>query len=76
MKVPATILANLALLLLLALSGKSVLLLDEWPIYLGVCTASLVGAGLGSYAREHVPKQRLLFMLYLCCGPPSQIFSR
>jgi hypothetical protein len=64
-KVPATILANAARLLLLALSGKPVLLLDEWAVYLGVCAASFVGAGLGSLAREHVPKQRLLVMLYL-----------
>jgi hypothetical protein len=64
-KVPATILANIARLLLLAFGGKSVLLLDEWPIYLGVCVGSFVGAGLGSCVREHVPKQLLLFFLYL-----------
>ncbi len=64
-KVPATILANLARLLLLAFSGKPVLVLDEWQIYLGVCAASFVGAGLGSCVREHVPKQLLLFFLYL-----------
>ena len=65
MKVPATILANVARLLLLAFSGKPVLVLDEWAIYFGVCAASLAGAGVGSYVREYVPKQLLLFSLYL-----------
>ena len=31
-KVPATILSNAVRLLLLAISGKNVLLLDEWPM--------------------------------------------
>lgn len=64
-KVPATILANITRLLLLAFSGKPVLLLDEWQIYVGVCIASILGAGLGSCVREHVPKQLLLCLLYL-----------
>ncbi len=65
MKVPATILANITRLLLLAFSGKPVLLLDEWPIYVAVCVASFLGAALGSRVRERVPKQQLLFLLYL-----------
>jgi hypothetical protein len=64
-KVPATILANITRLLLLAFSGKPVLLLHEWHIYLAVCVASFIGAGLGSCVRERVPKQQLLFLLYL-----------